>query len=192
MAINKKFDILFETAFAHFSNGGFREGSPIKLKPSFFSSNYFKQHYAGNEEFSEWLKSMVDADKFFFIKRVVGHGAMQNVKDANDNEGAGDVYLILKTDPRVVEYPTEHAEFTVPGDWNVLELVKTGNNLPPVQGYPNKYEKPFGQIKPEEAPEDFGLGNRPTDKSLPKKNKSIPASPAKTRNYAKDVKPYKK
>jgi len=30
-----KFDTLLETAFAHYSNGGFREGSPVKVKKAF-------------------------------------------------------------------------------------------------------------------------------------------------------------
>lgn len=168
-----KFETLLETAFSHYANGGFREGSPVKLKKEFLNSNYFKQHYAGDDQFVEFLKSLMDRDYFFFIKRVVGHGAMQDVKDANDNSGAGDCFLLLKMDPRTVAVPTEVAEFTVPGDFNYVEVLRFGNNLPPVQGIPNNYEKPIG-TKPQPAINvSINIGNQPTDNTLPTKNTKI-------------------
>lgn len=167
-----KFNTLLETAFSHFSNGGFREGAPVKLRSGFFNSEYFKNHYSGHVEFSEWLKSMVDNDYFFFIKRVVGHGSMQNVKDANDNEGAGDVFLLLKCDPRTVQVATEFSEFTVPGDFHCVEVLNFGPNLPPVQGVPNKYEQPLG-TKPEPVVINVNLGNMSQDNSLPTKNTNV-------------------
>ena len=64
-------------------------------------------------------------------------------------------------------------------------MLNFGNNLPPVQGVPNKYERPIGDSKATELKNDFDiLNNRPTDDSLPKKNTSIPASPAKEKRYA--------
>jgi hypothetical protein len=173
-----KFETLLETAFSHYSNGGFREGSPVRLKTSFFNTPYFKQHYGNDTIFSDWLKSLVDQNYFFFIKRVVGHGAMQNPKDSNDNEGAGDCFLILKLDPRTVMAPTEVSEFTIPGDMNHVEVLNFGTNLPPVQSVPNPYEF-YKATKPEEATGDFGIKNHPTDDELPSKNTSIPASGAK-------------
>lgn len=174
-----KFDTLLETAFSHYSNGGFREGSPVKIKPSFLSCDYFKKHYSGDEIFVNWLSDLIQREYFFFIKRVVGHGAMQNVKDANDNEGAGDAFLLLKLDPRTVNSPTELSEFTVPADFNVVEVLNFGANLPPVQGVPNPYEKPIGDQKPQPVKIEITIGNQPTDKDLPTTNTSIPASPAK-------------
>ena len=85
-----KYNTLLETAFSHYSNGGFREGTPVKLKKSFLSSQYCKQHYSGDEYFINWLTDLIEREYLFFIKRVVGHGAMQDVKDVNDNSGAGD------------------------------------------------------------------------------------------------------
>ena len=167
-----KFDTLLETAFSHYSNGGFREGSPVKLKPEFFSSPYFKQHYSGDQQFVDFLQSLVDRDYFFFIKRVLGNGAMQDVKDANDNSGAGNCFLLLKMDPRTVSVPTEYGEFTVPGDFNSVEVLKFGVNLPPVQGVRNNYEKPLG-TKPEAVTVNINIGNQPKDNSLPTKNKSF-------------------
>ena len=41
-----KFETLFEAAFSHFSNGGFREGTPIIIKPSFLKDKYFKKHFS--------------------------------------------------------------------------------------------------------------------------------------------------
>jgi len=183
-----KFDTLLETAFSHYSNGGFREGSPVKVKKEFLNHPYFKSHYSGDEIFVNWLQDLINRDYFFFIKRVVGHGAMQNVKDANDNEGAGDAFLVLKTDSRTVSTPTELSEFTVPADYAVIEVLNFGNNLPPVQGVPNKYEKPFGDQKPVKVEIDININNQPTDKDLAKTNTAIPASPAKDATFAKPVK----
>jgi hypothetical protein len=166
-----KFNTLLETAFGYYNNGGFREGSCIKLKPSFFGSEYCNTHF--DKDFSDFLKDLTDKGTFFFIKRVVADGSKQNVKDANSNEGSGPVFLLLKFDPRTVRVPTELSEFTVPGDLKYVEILKfEGNNLPPVQSEPNKYEKPLGTM-PQEAPKDFGLGNQPKDTSLPTKNTSL-------------------
>lgn len=174
MAKFSKFETLLETAFSHYSNGGFREGTPVKIKKSFFSSPYCKQHYSGDETFINWLTGLVESEYFFFIKRVVGNSAMQNPKDSNDNEGAGDAFLILKMDPRSVSAPTELSEFTVPADFNHIEVLNFGNNLPPVQGVPNPYDKPIG-TKPEPVKDDFGIGNQSTDNSLPTVNITIKA-----------------
>jgi hypothetical protein len=183
-----KFDTLLETAFSHYSNGGFREGSPVRVKKEFLNHQYFKSHYSGDETFVNWLKSLMDSDYFFFIKRVVGHGAMQNPKDSNDNEGAGDAFLILKTDPRTVSTPTELSEFTVPADFSVIEVLNFGANLPPVQGVPNNYEKPSGDQKAQPVKIEISIGNQPTDKDLPDSNTAIPASPAKNAVFAKPQK----
>lgn len=164
-----KFETLLETAFSHYSNGGFREGTPVKVKKAFLSSPYCKEHYGGDETFINWLTSLIESDYMFFIKRVAGHSAEQNVKDANSNEGTGKVWLILKTDPRTVVAPTELSEFTVPGNWDYVEVLNFGNNLPPVQGVPNNYEKPLG-TKPEPVVVNTSLGNQPKDNTLPVKN----------------------
>jgi hypothetical protein len=167
-----KFETLLETAFAHYSNGGFREGSPVRIKKAFLSSPYYKEHYGGDETFTNWLKSLMDKDYMFFIKRVAGNGAEQNVKDANDNEGTGKVWLVLKMDPRTVTGPTELSEFTVPGNWDYVEVLKFGINLPPVQGTSNNYEKPLG-TKPAPVAVNTSLGNQPKDNTLPVKNTNI-------------------
>lgn len=191
MAKFSKFDTLLETAFSHYSNGGFREGSPVKLKKSFITHPYFKSHYSGDEVFVNWITDLIEREYFFFIKRVVGHGSMQNVKDANDNEGAGDAFLLLRMDPRTVQSPTELSEFTVPADFGIVEVLNFGNNLPPVQGVPNNYEKPIGDQKPQPVKIEISIGNQPTDKDLAQTNTSIPASPAIGAKIKKAV-PYKR
>ncbi len=178
-----KFDTLLETAFTHYSNGGFREGSPVKIKKAFLNSPYCQQHYGSDTQFTEWLTDMIDLDYFFFIKRVVGEGSQQNVKDANTNEGSGNVYLVLRVDPRTVSVATEMAEFTVPGDWNYVEVLNFGVNLPPVQGVPNKYENPIG-TKAEVLKVEVSVGNLPQNATLPTNNTAIPASPALDKRYA--------
>jgi hypothetical protein len=177
-----KFVTLFETAFTHFSNGGFREGTAITLKPAFLKSDYCKQHYAGNEAFFNFLKNLVDEEVLFFVKRVVGsHYA--NVKDSNDNEGVGDTYLVLRCDPRTVQWPTEYNDFTVPGNWDYVAVKDYGINLPPVNGVPNKYETPIG-TNAKVYKMETDLGNQPIDNQLPTKNTAIPGSPAVDKRYA--------
>jgi len=165
-----KFNTLLETAFSHYSNGGFREGSPVRLKKTFLSHPYFKMHYSGDEVFTNFITDLIEREYFFFIKRVVGHGSMQDVKDANDNEGAGDAFLLLKMDPRTVSTNSELAEFTVPADFSIVEVLNFGVNLPPVQGVKNKYELPIGDQKPAPVKIDITIGNQPTDNSLPTAN----------------------
>ena len=177
-----KFETLFETAFTHFSNGGFREGTPITIKPEFLKSDYFKQHYSGHENFTKFLKELIDNEVLFFIKRVVGSD-YANYRDSNDNEGVGQTYLVLRCDPRTVQWPTELGEFTVPGNWDYVSVKDYGINLPPVDGVPNKYERPIGSnAKVFKLESD--LGNQPVDNMLPTKNTSIPASPAVDKRYA--------
>lgn len=173
MSKYNKYNTLLETAFSHYSNGGFREGVPVKLKKDFLASEYCKNHYGADTMFIQFLTDLIERDYFFFIKRVVGHGAMQDVKDANDNSGAGDCFLVLKTDPRSVTLPTEVNEFTVPGSWDYVEVLHFGNNLPPVQGISNKYEKPWGNVKPEPVTVNINIGNHSADDSLPTKNVKI-------------------
>ena len=167
-----QFQNLFEAAFSHFSNGGFREGSALVLKPSFLKHPYCSERYSGHENFMKFLKELIDNEVLFFVKRVVAHGTMQNPKDANNNEGAGDVYLVLRTDPRKVQWPTEFSEFTVPGSFDILDVKDYGINLPPLDSVPNKYERPFGQdIKVFKM--ESSVDNRSTDDDLPIKNTKL-------------------
>lgn len=168
-----KFQNLFETAFTHFSNGGFREGTPIVLKPSFLRHDYCKKHYSGHKPFMTFLKQLVDDEVMFFIKRVVANGSKQNTKDANDNEGTGDIYLVLHTDPRTVEWPTEFSEFSVPGDFELLDIKDFGINLPPVQGVPNKYERPIDSSAKVYKMENK-IDNHSKDDFLATKNTTLP------------------
>ena len=78
-------------------------------------------------------------------------------------------------DPRTVSTATEMAEFTVPGNWDYVEVLNFGVNLPPVQGVPNNYEQPIG-TKPEPVTVNINIGNQPTDNSLPTKKSSTKKS----------------
>jgi hypothetical protein len=182
-----KFETLCEKAFTHFSNGGFRTNTPVRLTPAFFKSSFYKERYQKDGVFDQWIKGILEAnpDTFFFIHDIASIGTNASSKDANDLAGGSNILLTLKTDPRTLQWPTEFNEFTVPGNYEYVEVLNFGNNLPPVQGVPNKYERPIGDTKAKELKNDFDiLGNRPIDDSLPKKNTSIPASPAKQKRYA--------
>ena len=97
-----KFETLFETAFSHYSNGGFREGTPVVIKPSFLKSKYFKTHYSGDEMFVNFLNHIIKEEIMFFIRRVVGHGPGQNTKDANDNPLSVEYGYCLYKDSQII------------------------------------------------------------------------------------------
>jgi hypothetical protein len=61
----------------------------------------------------------------------------------------------------------------MPADEKYLEVLDFGINLPPVQGVPNKYERPTTDQKSYEVEVNTKLGNQPKDNSLPKKNTKI-------------------
>ena len=169
-----KFNLVFEAAYSRYASGGaFRENMPVKIKKAYFSSPYFKARYEGDSVFTNWLKDLVNNDIFFFIHRVNPSGAMADIKDANDAAGSAELFLTIKTDPRSLSYPTEFNNFIVPADFKYIELLDFGPNLPPVQGVPNKYERPLTNQKTEEVEVNTKLGNQPQDNSLPKKNTKI-------------------
>lgn len=181
----KKFETLFEKAFSHFSNGGFRTNTPVKLLPAFFKSDFYKSRYQKDGVFDQWIKGILaeNPDTFFFIHDIASESLSNSAKDANDFAGTAGVMLTLKTDPRTVQWPTEFNEFTVPGNYNFVEVLNFGPNLPPVQGVPNKYEKPIGS-KPEVQKDNFkGLNNRPVNDTLPTKNVKIPGSAPFEKRY---------
>jgi hypothetical protein len=184
-----KFENLCEKAFSHHSNGGFRTNTPVKLRPEFFNSDFYKTRYQKDAYFDQWLRGSIkeNPDLFFFIHDIAGNSNNANAKDANDLAGSGNILLTLKTDPRTVKTPSEFNEFEVPGDYKLIEVLDFGINLPPVQGVPNKYERysDYVQSTPVEVDtDDFkALDNHSLDNKLPKKNTAIPASPAKERRY---------
>jgi len=186
-----KFETLCERAYSHHANGGFRTNTPVKLRPEFFKSDYYKNHYQEGGPFDVWLKAKIkeNPDIFFFIHDISGASTSSSAKDANDLAGSYDTILTLKADPRSLSVPTEFAEFTVPGSYKLIEALDFGVNLPPLQGVPNKYERydNYSQGKPVPAnPDQFkALGNQPVDNKLPKNNTAIPASPAKEKRYFK-------
>jgi hypothetical protein len=193
-----KFETLCEKAFTHHSNGGFRTNTPVKLRPEFFNSNFYKSHYQKDSAFDQWLRGCIESNPnlFFFIHDIAGNSNNANAKDANDLAGSNHIILTLKTDPRTLQSPTEYNEFTVPGDYKLIEVLDFGINLPPVQGVPNKYEhyQDYVQGQPVPAnPDEFkGLGNQPTDNKLPVTQTSIPASPAIAKKYFTGPKKSKK
>jgi len=193
-----KFETLCEKAFTHHSNGGFRTNTPVKLRPEFFNSDFYKTRYQQDSAFDQWLRGCIgqNPNVFFFIHDIAGNSTNASAKDANDLAGSEYVILTLKTDPRSLQSPTEYNEFSVPGDYKLIEVLDFGINLPPVQGVPNKYENydSYSQSKPVPAnPDAFKeLGNQPMDNKLAKANTSIPASPAIAKKYFTGPKKSKK
>lgn len=193
-----KFETLCEKAFTHHSNGGFRTNTPVKLRPEFFNSDFYKTRYQQDSAFDQWLRGCTGQNPniFFFIHDIAGNSTNASAKDANDLAGSEYVILTLKTDPRSLQSPTEYNEFSVPGDYKLIEVLDFGINLPPVQGVPNKYENydSYSQSKPVPAnPDAFKeLGNHPMDNELATANTSIPASPAIAKKYFTGPKKSKK
>jgi hypothetical protein len=195
--MSKKFDkfkVLCEKAHSHYANGGFRTNTPVKLRPEFFESEFYKKHYQANSPFDAWLRGSIkeNPDLYFFIHDVAGNSNNANAKDANELAGSGDIILTLKCDPRTLSNPTEFNEFIVPGDYRLIEVLNFGVNLPPVQGVPNKYENygSYAQVKPVPVNvDDFkALDNHSIDGKLPVKQTAIPVSTAKEKRYAKPTK----
>ena len=184
-----KFETLCEKAFTHHSNGGFRTNTPVRLRPEFFKSDFYNTSYQKDSAFDQWLRGSIEANPniFFFIHDIAGNSNNANAKDANDLAGSTQITLVLKTDPRTLQSPTEYNEFSVPGDYKLIEVLDFGINLPPVQGVPNKYEhyQDYAQSKPVPAnPDDFkALDNHSTDNKLPVTQTAIPASPAIAKKY---------
>lgn len=185
-----KFETLCEKAYTHYSNGGFRTNTPVKIRPEFLNSEFYKAHYQKDGQFDQWLRASLkeNPELFFFIHDISSPSTNATAKDAVDLAGgANNIILTLKTDPRTLHAPTEFNEFNVPGDYRFIEVVDFGINLPPVQGVPNKYEhyKDYVQVSPTPVNvDDFkNLNNQPTDKKLATKNTAIKASVAKERKY---------
>lgn len=184
-----KFETLCEKAYTHYSNGGFRTNTPIKLRPEFFNSDFYKTRYQKDAGFDSWLRGCIkeNPDLFFFIHDVAGNSNNASAKDANDLAGSSDIILTLKCDPRTVKVPTEYGEFQVPGDYKLVEVLDFGINLPPVQGVPNKYEHYQDYVQSKPVPvdvDDFkSLDNHSLDTKLPEKNTKIKASVAKEKRY---------
>lgn len=189
-----KFETLCEKAYSHHANGGFRTNTPVKLRPEFFESDFYKKTYQQDAPFDQWLKGSIQENPnlFFFIHDISGNSNNVNAKDVTDTGGSSYVMLTLKTDPRSLHAPTEFNEFIVPGDMNLVEVLNYGINLPPVQGVPSRYERydTATQGKPVlHDPDAFKkLGNHSIDNKLPEKDTAIPASVAKTKRYAKPTK----
>ena len=189
-----KFETLCEKAYTHHSNGGFRTNTPVKLRPEFFESDFYKKVYQHDGVFDQWLRGSIQENPnlFFFIHDIAGNSNTANAKDATDFTGSNHIILTLKVDPRTLNAPTEFNEFIVPGDYNLLEVLNFGINLPPVQGVPSRYERYDTAVAGKPVPHDpdafIKLGNQPIDNKLPKNNTAIPASVAQTRRYAKPSK----
>jgi hypothetical protein len=168
------FDVIYERAFSKYANGGaFRENTPIKIKDAYFSSPYFKSRYAGDPVFTEWLKGLVKQGIFFFIHKINANDTTGDSYNVTDFAGALSLSLTVKTDPRTISFPTEFNEFNVPADFKFIEVLDFGPNLPPVQGVPNKYERPLTDYKAVEAKTINIANQQPKDNSLPRKNTKI-------------------
>jgi hypothetical protein len=168
------FNVIYERAFAKYANGGaFRENTPIKIKESYFSSPYFKARYSGDAVFTEWLKNLVKQGIFFFIHKIDANDTTGDSYNVTDYAGSLSLTLTVKTDPRSLSFPTEFNEFNVPADFKYIEVLDFGPNLPPVQGVPNKYEKPLTDYRAVEAKPINIANQQPKDNSLPKKNTKI-------------------
>ena len=169
-----KFNLVFEAAYSRYANGGaFSENTPVKIKEAYFKSPYYKQRYSGDRVFDTWLRDLVKAGVFFFIYRVNPSGSMADIKNANNASGSPSLFLTIQTDPRTISYATEFNKFDMPADEKYLEILDFGPNLPPVQGVPNRYERPTTDQKSYEVEVNTKLGNQPKDNSLPKKNTKI-------------------
>jgi hypothetical protein len=166
-----EFDTLLESAIALNAGGGFKENTPVKLRPAFFKSDYFKNLLSANPQVAEYLKAKTAQDYFFFIKQVV---STRGATDANS--GVDPLYLKLKHDPRTPNAATELNEFDVPASLDYVEVLNFGINMPPVQAdktLGDKYTK-FTTGQPEPAENYFmRVGDKQLGEANPKKNTKL-------------------
>ncbi len=180
-----EFDSLLESAIALNAGGGFKENTPVKLRPAFFKSDYFKSLLSANQMLADYLKSKSDQDYFFFIKQIV---TPRGSTDANS--GVDPLFLKLKHDPRTPHAATELNEFDIPANLDFVEVLNFGVNMPPLQGdksLGDKYSQPIdGQPQPVEK-YFMRIGDKSPGENNPKKNTKLANTkdPEKWKNFSK-------
>lgn len=178
--MTRKFLPLVETYLQELTRGGFLTGYIVKLKPSLFTSDFFKKQ---TENYKEKLKAWNNSD---LLLRV---SAVKPIRPTTQGGGNAEITgSEFDVDITQEIAPGRYVDFvTIPGEF--LEVVTPKDaNLPPI---PNSLRrKSKVKIKPEQEEtkkdevsqtfkSDDGKGKLiPGDRELTNKNVKIPSSPA--------------
>ena len=181
-----KFDLVYESALKRlikeenatdssvFSQG--LRGKTIRLKPSFFT-----QSEACKIMDDQQLKALKEInsreyDRCTHFFEVIGEqreNAGPNVKGANDLNTLNREYDVLSA----AERHTPIYKFTLPSrDIKHIEVLDWRGNLPPVLSPKNPYsfhDAEKGNPTPVDDKDFQGLGNSPTNRSLPTQNSKL-------------------
>jgi len=178
--MTKKFLTLIETTLQQFTRGGFLTGYIVKLKPSLFTSDFFKKQ---TSQYQEKLKAWNNSDLLLRVSSV--KPVRPTTQGSGNAEITGSQFDVDVTQEIA---PGRYVDFvTIPGEF--LENIETKDaNLPPIPNSLRRKNKI--KIKPEQEEtkkdevsqtfkSDDGKGKLVVgDRELKNKNVKIPSSPA--------------
>ena len=185
-----KFDLVYESALkrlikeenavdSYTYSNGIRIGTNFRLKPSFFTqSEACKVLTPEQLKHIKALNSKVyenDHQHFFKVKTDSREMAGPNMKGANDINTALQEYGVISGSPEYKDDP--HYKFMIASvDLKHVDVCDFGANLPPVLSPENPYSHYNAEGgRPKEVKDDafVGLGNSPTNRSLPTQNRKL-------------------
>jgi hypothetical protein len=184
-----RFDLVYENALKDLSvikeeksidskvySNGLKIGTSFRLKPSFFTKSEASSLLDDSQ--LEALKEINDRDyekckHYFKIKTDSRTQVGPNIKNANDVNSKNVEYGVISA----AEKDNEMYKFMLPAvDIKHIEICNWGNNLPPVLAPKNKYSNHDvnkGMPSPVVDSGFQGLGNSPTNRSLPTQNTKL-------------------
>lgn len=185
----KKFDLVYENALkellseenavdSHMFSNGLKIGTCFRLKPSFFTKSEAVQVLLPKQIIA--IKELNDREyekcrHYFKIKTDAREMAGPNVKGANDINSAYQEYGVISAAPEYKDDPL--FKFMIPSiDLKHVEVIEWPNNLPPLLSPKNPYSEhnPEVGLPKQVNDKDFqGLGNSPTNRSLPVQNTKL-------------------
>jgi hypothetical protein len=155
---------------------GLKIGTTFRLKPSFFSSSESVKHL--NDSQISALKEINDREydrckHYFKIKTENRKNSGPNVKSANDSNSLDVEFGVISA----AEKDNEIYKFILPlKDIKYIEICDWKGNLPPILSPKNEYSfHNYEKGIPQKVIDtDFkGLGNSPTNRSLPTQNTKL-------------------
>ncbi len=184
-----KFDLVYENALKDLSvfneenaidsemySSGIKIGVCFRLKPDFFIKSQAVSAMDASQ--IEAIKEINDREyekcrHYFKIKTEAREMTGPNVKSANDINTTGVEYGAISA----AEKDNNIYKFMIPStDVKYIEICRWENNMPPVLSPKTKYSFPdatSGMPKPVIDKDFVGLGNSPTNRSLPIQNTKL-------------------
>ena len=185
-----KFDLVYESALkrlvkeenavdSYTYSNGIRIGTNFRLRPSFFTQSEASKVLTPNQlkDIKELNSKIYEngVQHFFKVKTDSREMAGPNMKGANDINTALQEYGVISAAP---EYKDDsHYKFMIAStDLKHVDICDFGANLPPVLSPENPYSH-YDAEKAKPTPVNdkgfVGLGNSPTNRSLPTQNTKL-------------------